>query len=438
MNYEEALEYLNGLKSFAQKPGLERISAMLKLLGNPHLKYKTVHVTGTNGKGSVCAMLSSILSRSNINTGLYISPHLTSYTERIQLNDHPISEAEFADSIAAVREAAERLEVEKVGSPTQFEVLTAAAFYCFAVNGVEYAVVEVGIGGLWDSTNVIQPDVCIITNIAFEHARLCGGTLEGIARHKAGIMKDGVPVVTDAKGMTLDVLRSEAVAKSADIFVEDKDFVVHFLACGEAGQRIKFTSEILGINDEFSLSLLGEHQLRNSALSIMTAYLLANDDERIGFGTISEALSSVRWPGRFEIFSREGDGAKIIVDGAHNPAGVAMLRQNLDAYFPGEKRIFVLGLLRDRDVELMLKTLVRPGDVLIATFPDSERAADPLVWTSLPELKDCHVEVCGNRSAALQRAMELLTPGQIVCVAGSLYLIGELREVLLQILAKKF
>ncbi|TCS80557.1 bifunctional folylpolyglutamate synthase/dihydrofolate synthase [Pectinatus cerevisiiphilus] len=424
MDYQEALTYLDELNRFGVKLGLERIERLLQLLDEPQLKYKTIHVTGTNGKGSVCAMVSEIIHQSGIKTGLYISPHLFSYTERIQIDGVPVTEETFANCISVVKTFADQMVSEGMESPTQFEILTAAAFFCFAINNVEYAVIEVGLGGLLDSTNVIVPEVSVITNIAFEHADLCGGTLEGIAHHKAGIIKDGVPVVTDVKGMTLDILNEEAAKKNTDLFIEDADFQAQFLNYDGCKQYISFSSKIIGVKEEFALNLLGEHQVRNGALAIMTAYLLANDERRITTEAMRLALANVRWPGRFERFYI--NGKRIIIDGAHNPAGALMLRQNLDKYYPTEQRVFVLGILKDKAVSVMLKTLLRPEDIVIATEPNSARKADPAEWAKELDVK--YVQVEKDRQAALDKALELTQEECLLCLAGSLYLIGELRH----------
>ena len=196
MDYKESLSYLESLNVFGSKLGLSRIERLTELLGHPERRYRTVHVTGTNGKGSVSAMTAAILTESGFRTGLYTSPHLTSYTERFVIDGEQASEEDFAAAISAAKEAAEAMLAEGLEQPTEFEVLTAAAFYYFAEKDVDYAVIEVGLGGLLDSTNVIMPEVAVITNVAMEHADRCGGTLEGVAHHKAGIIKRGVPVVT--------------------------------------------------------------------------------------------------------------------------------------------------------------------------------------------------------------------------------------------------
>jgi len=433
MNYQEALEYLDELNKFGTKMGLERIKRLVELLDEPHLKYKTVHITGTNGKGSTCAMVSEILRQSGIKTGLYTSPHLYSYTERIQINGVAVSEEVFANCISVVKPFVEQMIEEGMESPTQFEVLTAAAFLCFALNEVEYAVIEVGLGGLLDSTNVVEPEVSVITNVAFEHAQFCGGTLEGIAHHKAGIIKDNVPVVTDAKGMTLEILHEEATKKNTDLFIEDIDFAAGFLRDEENKQVISFASQIIGVATEFKLNLLGIHQIRNSALAIMTAYLLSNDEERITSEAVKKALSGVKWPGRFEYFCVSDK--QMIIDGAHNPAGMSMLRQNLDRYFPGEQRVFLLGILGDKDIDVMIKTLLRPDDVVVATVPDSARSSDPSDWVSKLNVK--YVQIEKDRQQALTKAMGLTQRDAVLCMTGSLYLIGELRHEICELIKTK-
>lgn len=200
MNYQEAISYLEGLKIFGIRLGLTRIERLLELLGRPQDRYRTVHVTGTNGKGSVSAMVEGALRRSGIHTGFYSSPHLVSYTERIRVDGQAISEQDFAEGMTVIRAKIDTMLAEGAECPTQFEVLTALGFYYFAKCQVEYAVIEVGLGGTLDSTNVITPEVSVITNVTMEHADKLGGTLQSIAENKAGIIKDGVPVVTAAKG----------------------------------------------------------------------------------------------------------------------------------------------------------------------------------------------------------------------------------------------
>ena len=431
MNYQEALAYLEGLNIFGIKLGLTRIQRLLELLDVPQDRYRTIHVTGTNGKGSVSAMLAGILRRSDIHTGLYSSPHLVSYTERIQVDGQPISEQEFADCLSTIRTYVEQMVAEGDECPTQFEVLTALAFFYFAMRHVEYAVIEVGLGGLLDSTNVITPEVSVITNVTFEHADRCGGTLEGIAHHKAGIIKEGVPVVTAAAGIPLDIIRQTAEEKNADVFVSGEDFQMEYLSCDGHMQQLRFTSALLGVADmPYELRLLGRHQVDNAAVAVMTAQLIHNIDGRVNEKTIGEALKMASWPARFE---RIALGSQpVIVDGAHNPAGMNALRTSLDLYFPAQQRVLLLGILKDKDIETMLDILLRPNDTVVVTVPDSERAADPqeLAKRVAPHVQ--HVEAIADNGEALDRALELANGEKLLVMAGSLYLVGGVRQLLLE------
>lgn len=424
MDYKESLSYLESLNVFGSKLGLSRIERLTELLGHPERRYRTVHVTGTNGKGSVSAMTTAILTESGFRTGLYTSPHLTSYTERFVIDGEQASEADFAAAISAAKEAAEAMLAEGLEQPTEFEVLTAAAFYYFAEKHVDYVVIEVGLGGLLDSTNVIMPEVAVITNVAMEHADRCGGTLEGVAHHKAGIIKRGVPVVTAAEGMPLDVVRRKAAEEGSEIFAYGEDFRA---AAGVEG--IVFSSKDGGAA-HYALALGGAYQHQNAALAIRTAMLLAEKHRAVTHETIARALKSVAWPGRFERFTLEG--VRIVVDGAHNPAGAAALKESLDATFAGEKRVLLLGILEDKDYRAMLRTLVRADDRVIITPPASSRAGDPENLARVAREITQEVEVVPVADVALSRALDWAAGRRILCAAGSLYLIGNLRRLLLE------
>lgn len=426
MTYQEALTYLDGLNAFGIKLGLERITRLLELLGEPQKKYRTIHVTGTNGKGSTTAMLAEILAQSGVRAGMYTSPHLVSYTERMQVAGQPVGEAEFAECIFEVKAAVDRMLAEGEECPTQFEVLTAAAFFYFASAQVEYAVVEVGLGGLLDSTNVIAPEICVITNVTLEHADRCGGTLQGVAEHKAGIIKEGVPVVTAARGEALEIIRRAAEEKNADVFVYKEDFSSAFEGVEAYQQKLHFSSDLLAAGLDYRLGLLGECQIENSAVAVMTALLLAHAETRVGSEAISRAMAAVRWPGRFELVC---DGARCtVIDGAHNPAGAAALRKNLDLYFEHRPVVFLFGALRDKDVDGMVHALFREEDEVVITEPDSERAAPPLEIAT--RIRAGRVEVCASLEAAVARAVSLAGDDKVLCAAGSLYLIGRVRELL--------
>ncbi len=430
MNYQESLAYLESLNIFGIKLGLERIQKLLARLELPQERYRTIHVTGTNGKGSVSAMLAGILRHSGIHTGFYSSPHLVSYTERIRVDGQPISEQEFADCLSSIKVYIDKMIADGEECPTQFEVLTALAFFYFAIKHVEYAVIEVGLGGLLDSTNVIVPEVSVITNVTLEHADRCGGTLEGVAHHKAGIIKDDVPVVTAAQGVALDIIRQQAEEKNADIFVAGEDFSADFISYEGNFQRLEFSSGLLGaVKEPYTLHLLGKHQIENAAVAVMAAKLISNLDSRITNKTIDDALTLVSWPARFE--QADYNGQKIIIDGAHNPAGMTALRESLDLYFPAPERVLLLGILKDKDIDTMLDILLRPNDTVVVTVPHSDRASDPQILAGKVAAHVQHVEAIADNNEAMNRALELANGEKLLIMAGSLYLVGGLRKLLM-------
>lgn len=430
MTYQEALSYLETLHTFGIKLGLERIRQLLALMGNPQKKYKCVHVTGTNGKGSTTAILAEVLKTAEIRTGMYTSPHLVSYTERMRVNGQNATEREFASSIAYVKTCVDQMVGGGAESPTQFEVLTAAAFYHFSLKNVEYAVIEVGLGGLLDSTNVIVPEVAIITNVAMEHADRCGGTLAGIARHKAGVIKNGCSVVTAANGEALEIICQKAEEKQAALFVLGKEFQASFQAFAGKMQRVSFSAAPAGVSATYTLALLGGNQVENSALAMMAALILANSEKRITSLAIAQGMQTVCWPARFEYFNLKN--VDLIIDGAHNPAGARVLKQNLEDYFAGRRRVYLLGILKDKDVDGILEALLRPEDVVVVTRPNSERAALP-EEVALRMKKNC-AQVEARVSHAFAQAIKLAKESDAcLCVCGSLYLVGAVRQMVLEL-----
>ena len=395
MTYKEAINYLESLAGFGIRPGLQRITKLLEILDNPQNKYKTIHVTGTNGKGSVCAMLSEILKTANIKTGLFTSPHLVSYCERIKINGEDITEKDFATLVQSIKEAINKMITDGDEHPTLFETLTAMAFKYFADQKVEYAVIEVGLGGLLDSTNVIIPEVSVITNVANDHAEKCGGNLLGIAKYKAGIIKKNIPVVTGATGEPLKIIREIANANHSKIYVLGEDFQ---------------------IDDSLDISLKGEYQKFNAAIAIKTAKLINS--------SFLIPNSSFQWAGRFELFKLKDK--QIVIDGAHNGAGAEALRESLDKQFPTGRRVFLFGVLRDKDIDVIINNLFTAQDYVIVTKPNSERAAEPEdICQRLQKLSIKSAAIRDN-DKAFDKFIN--SDGEIFIAAGSLYLIGYIRE----------
>ena len=425
MTYEQALAYFESLGKFGIQLGLVRIEALLERLGHPERRFRSVHVTGTNGKGSTTAMIAAILNEAGIRTGMYTSPHLIDYPERLQLCGSDISRQAFADVIDRTKAAADAMIADGLESPTEFEVLTAAAFFWFAREQAELVVVEVGLGGLLDSTNVILPDLAVITNVTLEHTDRCGDTVEEIALHKAGIIKPGVSVVTGAAGVALTVIEAAAKRNGSACELLGRDFAV-------TGSRVDRVRQIFELRvgqtppESYSIRLLGNHQTENAALAVRVCQLLAQRDERLTPAVIRDGLAKAVWPGRFEIFA----GAPLLIlDGAHNPDGIRTLRQTLDEVFPDRAIVFLFGVLADKNHAEMAQTLFRRCDRAVVVRPHSDRAAaaEDIAREIIEYV--AAVKTGGTIGEGLELAKEWAGPDGIVCAAGSLYMIGEVRRI---------
>ncbi len=428
MNYQETLLYLDSLGKFGIKLGMERIEGLLRELGNPEQKIKTVHVTGTNGKGSVSSMIANILRAANLKVGKFTSPHLVKYNERIVTGGADISDESFAALLTIVKRAADSIVVKGVcEQPTQFEILTAAAFLHFALENVDYAVIEVGMGGLWDSTNVITPVVSVITNVSLDHTDRCGATVERIAMQKAGIIKENVPVVTAAEGDdALGPIKAVAMFKQAKLYIYGRAFWGTEVESSMDGQTFTLHAGEYYSSD-YTIKLPGEHQIANTSVAVVAAKLISKQDERINELALHLGVSNTVWPGRLERISQ---GPDVILDGAHNPAGAAALRKALDKYYADQKRIFVFGMMGDKDMTNVIKTLIRPLDMVYAVRADSgDRAA---AAEELAGLIGPQALAVDSVAAAYEAAVNEAGEDGVVCVCGSLYLVGSFKEMLAQ------
>ncbi len=426
MDYNQSLNYIANLTVFGIKPGLTRIEKLLSLMGQPQLRYRTIHVTGTNGKGSTTAMLAAILKAAGIRTGMYTSPHLISYNERFLIDGQPVSNEDFAEAMTQTAHYVDAMAAAGEEQPTEFEVLTAAAFYYFAQKKVEWAVIEVGLGGLLDSTNVITPEISVITNVKMDHADRCGTTLTEIAYHKAGIIKPRIPVVTAAAEEALSVIRQKADACQAPFYQKGLDFQAVRIGYQEMMQKIRISAPKFMYSEVVAIPLIGVYQVENCALAVMAALCLKKDEPRITDDAIKTGLEEVKWPGRAEIL---GDKPVVIIDGAHNPAGAKALRETLNTMFPGRPVTFLFGVLRDKDRQGIITELIAPLDTVVAVSPISPRAMPAAELAT--EISAGHVEYADAISSGLSRALELAGEDGILCAAGSLYLVGFVRSLLL-------
>ena len=419
MNYQESIAYLESLGQFGIRLGKDRIKQLLFVLGHPENQIKTVHVAGTNGKGSVASIISAILAEAGLRVGKFTSPHLVRYNERIQINEQNIADEAFERILATVSEFADDLvKKEACEQPTQFEILTAAAFHYFALQQVDYAVIEVGLGGLWDSTNLIKPLVSVITNIALDHTKVLGNTIEEIALQKAGIIKEKVPVVTGAEGDALGPIRVMSAVKQAPLYEYGRSFRGEEISSSIDGQRFMLMA---GTNyaSEYEIQLPGAHQIANASLAIVAAKIVSKQDPRITEEHLHLGAAHTKWPGRLE---KIGTAPDVILDGAHNPNGAEALRGALDKFYPDRKRAFVFGMMGDKSVDEVIRILFRPSDtVFTVRADDGPRAAEA---ANLAGRVGSNATPVDDISRAYRLACEAAGREGLVCVCGSLYLVG--------------
>lgn len=454
MNYEAAWAFLDNLQFFKIKLGLDSMRAFLSSVGRPEKTLRYIHIAGTNGKGSVGATLLSILSCSGYRVGLYTSPHLSSVRERFRINDRYISREEFA------RHASRIVNVLDGRQITYFEFTTALALLWFAEQQVDLVVLEVGMGGRLDATNVIKPLVSVITNVSMDHEAYLGNTLAAVAGEKAGIIKAGVPVVAAvAADDSLAVVDARCRYENAQLYLCGRDFAVIRHADGSYRYQGIGTPPL--VLDHLIFGLAGGYQKANLAVALAVVELLAGSGFRVKEIDIRRCLPKVRWPGRMEQFTLadpfsvldEGGKASVnrnadeddaddevctggcrrfLLDGAHNPAGVSALRDALAEGHGDRRQVLVWGAMIDKDLAATLPLVAPMADVIILTRLQGERAAPPEALLNV--LSEDAKKRCRSASTvreALALAVELSGPDDLICVAGSLYLIGAARALLL-------
>ena len=434
LNYNEAIDWIHGLYRFGTNPGLDRIAELLHRLGDPQKKLRCIHIAGTNGKGSTAAFLASILEAEGCSVGLYTSPYLEAFTNRMAVNGHDISKQDLVRLVGLVKPQVDAIAATSAGQPTEFEVVTALAFTYFAETDPDWVVVEVGLGGRLDATNVIEPAVSVITNIGLEHTQVLGDTIAKIAVEKAGVIKLGVPVVTAAeKADALEVFCKIAAERGSRLYELDRDMVVTVNKASLDGLNIHYRSPWREIKN-LAVSLPGRHQARNAALALMARELLPvpfNEE------AARRGLADTYWPGRLEVFSRN---PLVLVDAAHNADGILALREALAEVLESRKLLLVLGILGDKAVDEILALIAPMATAgLIVTRPDNPRAADPSQVAELARryLKGVPIVVEENIASAVGRALSEVRDNEALCVSGSFYTITEAREILKKNLSNK-
>ncbi|HDI59254.1 MAG TPA: bifunctional folylpolyglutamate synthase/dihydrofolate synthase [Desulfobacteraceae bacterium] len=417
--YTACLKRLYRLRRFGIKLGLDVIGGLLAHLGNPHHHYHCIHVAGTNGKGSVAADLATLLTTAGYRTGLYTSPHLVRFNERIAVDGRPIEDREVTAAYDAVR-AAPMQERE----PTFFEFATAMALYTFRRRKVQWAVVETGMGGRLDATNIIRPQVSIITNISLEHRAYLGATLAAIAGEKAGIIKDRVPVVTGVtQPSAMAAIRKSAEARQAPLLRLGTDFRIRRRPDGRfdyAGLRHRW--------QRLALSLSGPHQCTNAALALAACEAIEPlAPHVVDAEVVRRALQSTRWPGRLEIVRRH---PTVILDGAHNLAAARNLGRYLAGQDQGRPITLVVGILDDKPFRPMLRALLPYCHRVICTRPRIDRALPAEQLADEARAQGAAVMIRPTVAEAVKTAIAMAAHEEIVCVAGSLYVVGEAKEIL--------
>ncbi|PID77164.1 MAG: bifunctional folylpolyglutamate synthase/dihydrofolate synthase [Deltaproteobacteria bacterium] len=425
MDYQQAVNYLDSLQVHKIKLGLEAINSLLARLGNPHLALKFIHVAGTNGKGSVCAAMAAILQEAGYQPGLYTSPHLYEVRERFRVGRKYISKDDFAEVISRI---AFELGDEKI---TYFECLTAAAFLWFAEIKPDLVILETGLGGRLDATNVVMPLISIITNISMDHEAYLGYTLKDVAAEKAGIIKPQVLVITGCRGESLTVIKKAAREKKAEVLVIDQDFSAAGQGRGFA-YLPKNSAKALPLN--MVCGLEGEHQPENISLAVTAAFLLEKQGYKIKKEHILSGIKNLHWPGRQEHIKVQSGGRQVayFLDGGHNPAGIASLQKSLQNRYNDKKLYLIWAAMVDKDGQQTLPKLAPLMEKIYLPRMETERSAEPeKIAENLTGRERQKCVITDDVRQAMLTAEQHLPENGLIVAAGSLYLVGMVRFLLL-------
>jgi dihydrofolate synthase / folylpolyglutamate synthase len=436
MNYEEAVHRLLSLgkelaspqQARVQKFDLENIRVLSSYLGSPHRALPCAHVAGTNGKGSTSAMLESILRAAGLSTGLFTSPHLEHINERIAFNGEPISDDQFAAAFTSVQSAIEHLLAtgELAAHPTYFECLTAMAYHAFAHHSIAFAVYEVGMGGRLDATNLVQPEVAVITQVELDHENFLGHSIEQIASEKAGIIKPGGWVVSSAeRPEAREVIRRRATALNAKLTEIDNAWCIEQTFAIDGYYHAEARAIDSGSRLRLDSSLPGRFQIRNALAAATAAQFLAARGFPVSKEAIERGIRETRWPGRLEQLSRN---PAIFLDGAHNPAAARELARFWEEHFTNRKIWLIYGAMRDKAVDEIAGLLFPRAHQVLLTRPQQSRAVSARLLAEMTSHLARDLKVMGDAATALDLAMRAAAPEDAIFATGSLYLVGELRS----------
>ncbi len=421
MRSSELIDWIHGARRFGEKKGLSNMEALLEALGHPEADLPCVHIAGTNAKGSVAALIESALRANGYSTGLYTSPFLIHYAERIRLDGRPLEDGLFEWAAGRVHEAASRLTDI---APTSFELGTAIAFLAFARRKVNAAVIETGIGGRLDPTNVIVPEVSVIANIGLDHMEQLGGTIEEIAFEKAGIIKPGRPVALyPQKNPAAAAVVERACEERRAPLLKAEDLPLEILAIDRRGARFAADVPLIG-RVSARINLAGRHQVENAHLALAALALLSGRGWKLSAERIAEGFSSARWPGRLDWAADD-----LLLDGAHNPQATRALREYLEEFLPGRRIVLVTAMMRDKQPETCADVLAPLADAVYATQVAGPRALPAGDLAAIYRARGVAAEAFPSPAAALIKARLAARDGGVVVACGSLYLVGALMEL---------
>lgn len=420
MDYQEALKYIKSTKKFGSILGLERIGKLMELLGNPQKRLKFVHVAGTNGKGSTVAFMGSVLTQAGYRVGIYTSPGLQGLNDRIRIGSKDIEDHRVAEIMTRIRWRVDEMIEEGLDSPTEFELITALALEYFHQEECDIVLLEVGLGGRLDSTNIIEaPVVSVITPVDYDHMDILGSTLGEIAGEKAGILKAGTELVLYPQSAEAE----EVILLKAD----ELGIPVHKVNFSqvEIMEQDDYTQKFRYDNEEYKLTILGEHQVKNAVVATEALNLLDAKNMRIPHDALKKGLLMAKWPGRFEILSHE---PMVVIDGAHNHQGVEVLKRNLERYFSGRKVVFIMGVLRDKSYLEMVREVSPLARTFLTITVDNERALSGEELASIIREEGVLANSCSTVKDAVLKALSVREDNDILCAFGSLYYINEVRR----------
>ncbi|MDD3394362.1 MAG: bifunctional folylpolyglutamate synthase/dihydrofolate synthase [Anaerotignum sp.] len=430
MNYQESIYYLEEEIGFASCPGLERITELMEALGNPEKTLKVIHIAGTNGKGSAAALLSSMLQESGLRTATYTSPHLETYNERFLINGQEISDEAFAKIMTRTKEACTQLVAQGKDAPTLFEVITGAAFLYFAEENVDIAIIEVGLGGKYDATNIIEnPILSIIMSISMDHTDFLGNTIEQIAAEKAGIIKKSCPLVLySQEELVYNIVKCRADTLEAPLYCPS-DAKINISSQSLDGTVFDVKSTSFAYDGLF-LPLLGQHQIQNCVTILEACEVLKGSGFPLTEEQIRAGISKAFWAGRMEICKKS---PMVVLDGAHNADGIRRLAENVNIYFKNYSITLVLGVLGDKEYEKMAELILPLANQVVFTEPHSERKLDAETLANITHHKELPFYIEPMLEKAYQTALNITQESGMILCCGSLYMIGALRSYILSV-----